>query len=425
MNKVISGIVIILLNVACQPKPSETVLGPGWASTSVNAVSFRTNSIVSDDQWQFAAYYDSTGHVVLAKRPKSKGAWETFTTEFTGNVRDAHNTISIMLDGHGYLHMAWDHHGHPLHYARSREPYGVLLDTLVMTGKTELKVTYPEFYRMPSGDLLFLFRDGMSGRGNLVINKYDVTGKKWTRLQEVLIDGEEQRNAYWQAYVDAKGTVHLSWVWRETYDVATNHDMAYAKSVDGGVSWQRSDGSLYQLPININTAEYALRIPQSSELINQTSMTADEQGRPFIATYFRTDSLSFPQYQVIYHDGKKWQTAQVSHRETGFSLSGGGTKRIPISRPKILVDNDRALILFRDEARGSKASVFEAKGGDFTQWTIRDLTADGLGAWEPTYDSERWKREHTLNLFIQNVGQGDGEQIEQMPSEEVRVLEWK
>lgn len=30
-----------------------------------------------------------------------------------------------------------------------------------MTGKDEDDVTYPEFYRMPDGDLLFVYRSGL------------------------------------------------------------------------------------------------------------------------------------------------------------------------------------------------------------------------------------------------------------------------
>ena len=56
--------------------------------------------------------------------------------------------------------------------------------------------------------------------------------------------------------------MHLSWCWRETFDVATNHDLCYARSADGGNTWTRSDGTPYQIPINADTAEYALRIPQ-------------------------------------------------------------------------------------------------------------------------------------------------------------------
>jgi len=99
-----------------------------------------------------------------------------------------------------------------------------------MTGNEEDFVTYPEFYRMPNGDLLFLYREGGSGNGNMVMNYYDLKTQKWTRLHDDLIDRQGKRNAYWQCAVGDNGDIHLSWVWHETSNVATNHDICYAKS---------------------------------------------------------------------------------------------------------------------------------------------------------------------------------------------------
>ena len=76
----------------------------------------------------------------------------------------------------------------------------------------EAHVTYPEFYKMSNGDLLFLYRDGSSGHGNLVINRYDIHLQKWQQVQSNLIDGEGQWNAYWQACVATRGVFHISWV---------------------------------------------------------------------------------------------------------------------------------------------------------------------------------------------------------------------
>jgi hypothetical protein len=109
-----------------------------------------------------------------------------------------------------------------------------------MVGVDEGSVSYPEFYRTPNGDLLFCYRDGGSGRGDLVINRYQVDSGAWTRLHSNLISGEGKRNAYWQAFLDHHGTMHVSWVWRESPDVASNHDMAYARSRDGGQTWEKS-----------------------------------------------------------------------------------------------------------------------------------------------------------------------------------------
>jgi hypothetical protein len=98
-------------------------VGKAWANNSVNAVIFRKNSLVSYKDYQFIAYYNETGNVVLGKRKLTSKYWELKTTELKGNVSDAHNCISIMVDGKGYLHIAWDHHNHPLHYAKVKILY--------------------------------------------------------------------------------------------------------------------------------------------------------------------------------------------------------------------------------------------------------------------------------------------------------------
>jgi hypothetical protein len=64
-------------------------------------------------------------------------------------------------------------------------------------------VSYPEFYRLPDGNLLFLYRDGGSGRGDLVMNRYEVATQAPGRgCTSHLVSGEGRRNAYWQAFLD-------------------------------------------------------------------------------------------------------------------------------------------------------------------------------------------------------------------------------
>jgi len=405
-------------------------VGLGWAKNNVNGAVFRKNSVVTQGRDQYVAYYDSAGYVTLAKRRLPTGAWQVQRTSYQGNVKDAHNVISLMADGAGYLHLAFDHHNNPLRYCRSQAPGSLTMGALQpMLGTHEQRVTYPEFHRFPNGDLLFMYRDGGSGNGNLVLNRYAVKTQKWTRLHDVLIDGEGKRNAYWQACLDARGTIHVSWVWRESPNVASNHDMAYARSTDGGRTWQRSTGEAYQLPITEATAEYAARIPQSSELINQTAITTDAAGTPYIATYWRPAGAQVPQYQLIYLKDKQWRTTQVSQRTTPFSLSGVGTKKIPISRPQLLVATRQgrtaAYLLFRDAERQDRASVLHCPDLAQGQWAAADLTAGSVGNWEPSYDTERWRTAGVLSLFVQRTGQGDGETLENLPAQPVSILEWQ
>lgn len=406
-------------------KTTLSEVGEGYAATSVNTAVFRGSSLATHGDTQYVSFYDPEGFVTLGKRELGSDHWTLRRSQYKGNVKDGHNVISIGVDGEGYLHASFDHHGHPLHYARSIAPGSLELGPLEpMTGRDEQDVTYPEFYTLPNGDMLFAYRSGASGRGNLVLNRYDAKTRNWERVHDVLIDGEGARNAYWQLFADPEGTIHLSWVWRETWLVETNHDLCYARSKDGGKTWQRSDGSSYQLPITLATAEKAWEIPQNSELINQTSMTADADGNPFIATYWRDQDSSVPQYRLVWHDGKKWKMTTVGTRSEPFSLSGGGTKMIPISRPRIVSDGKKACFIFRDQERGSKVSIaFTPKLGK-KEWKIIDATDFPVDAWEPSHDLNLWNRQKRLSVFVQPTHQGDGEKVAEVePTSTVYVMD--
>ena len=368
---------------AFTPKTRVINVDKGWAGNSINTVVFRKNSLASFNNVQFVSYYDADGYVMLGKRNIKDTVWQLKKTNFKGNIKDAHNCISIAIDGEGYLHMAWDHHNNQLHYCKSVSPLSLdLTEQMPMIGTAENKVSYPEFHKMPNGNLVFFYRDGGSGNGNLVINGYDVKEKKWSRLQSNLIDGEGKRNAYWQACVDVKGAIHISWVWRESPDVASNHDMNYAISKDGGVSWQKSTGEKYQLPISMTTAEKICNIPQSSELINQTSMCTDNAGTPYIASYWKGIN-NVPQYHVIYKKGNGWKVNDLGFRKMDFSLSGQGTKQIPVSRPQLICWNKgkkiNLVLVFRDKERGDKVSVASTKNITDNKWSLYDLTNDNTG----------------------------------------------
>jgi hypothetical protein len=420
-------VVVLFLSVGCLCAQNRvSTVGLGWANTSVNTAVFRKNALITHGNIQYAAYYDADSLLTLAKRKLGDENWEIKHSSYKGNVRDAHNAISIMVDGEGYLHVAWDHHNNSLNYCTSTQPGSlVLTEKKIMIGDDEGRVTYPEFHRLPSGDLFFSYRNGESGKGNLVLNRFNIGSRQWKRIQTNLIDGEGQRNAYWQAFVDADGVLHVSWVWRETPDVLSNHDLCYARSRDGGLTWQSTTNEKYTLPIRVDNAEYACRIPQGSELMNQTSMYVEE-GKIYIASYWRATG-GVPQYFLVVHNGISWRAQQVSKRTLDFSLSGGGTKKIMISRPQVLVQKKEkeheVIIVFRDVEQNSRVSIWVGNPAK-ENWVSRDLTMVSVGSWEPTYDTELWKEKNILHLFVQQTGQGDGEQVENIGPQPVLILEW-
>jgi len=404
-------------------KTTQTTVGLGWSSNSVNTVVFRNSAITSFKGYQFTAYYDNDGYMVLGKRKLGSSNWQVVRSDYKGNVKDAHNTISLAVDAKGYVHISFDHHDTRLRYAKSKEPFGLELGAEQnMTGNQELKVTYPEFHDLPNGKLIFCYRSGASGRGNMVINSYDAATGKWTQLQNNLLNGEDLRSAYWQMCVDYKGYIHLSWVWRESWDVSTNHDICYAVSKDGGVTWQKSTGEAYALPITVASAEVAWQVPQNSSLINQTSMATDANGNPYIATYWDNDGI--PQYKVVYKTDDKWQLLNTNFHKNTFTLGGGGTKNITISRPKVLINKAILYLLFRDAERGSKITLAYADLNK-KQWQVKNLTEQSVGEWEPNYDQELWNAKKELHIFSQKVTQVDGEGLQQVAPQPVNVIEVK
>jgi hypothetical protein len=402
----------------------------GWSNNSVNTIIFRKNAVISNNKYQFIAYYDVEGFVTLGRRTLKSNKWILQRTVYKTDASDAHKSISIILDGKGYLHISWGHHDGSLNYAKSLSPNSLILGPKqIMTGENENKVTYPEFYCLPKGNLIFQYRDGSSGNGNLVIKKYDLKKEKWETVQKNLIDGEGKRNAYCQTFVDEKGKIHISWVWRESPNVASNHDMCYARSDDGGKSWLKSTGELYKLPITAFNAEYVTYIPRNSELINQTSIYADKKGIPYIASYWRKKDVKIPQYHILYLQDGRWKDLELAFRKSAFSLSGGGTKSIPISRPQLVQwkrkGKTNLALIFRDTERKNAVSLAATDDLSANQWQVFDIYAENVGEWELSYDHLLWQRSNILDLYLQKVKQIDGEGKAYYHPTPVGVLRWK
>lgn len=109
-------------------------------------------------------------------------------------------------------------------------------------------------------------------------------------------------------------------------------------------------------------------------------------------------------------------------RTQSFTLKGGGTKMIPISRPRIVADEGKAWLFFRDCERDSKVSM--AYTDNLTQrcWQVKDLTDFSVEAWEPSLDLELWKQQRKIHLFVQITHQGDGERTIMVEPTSVYVL---
>jgi hypothetical protein len=216
----------------------------------------------------------------------------------------------------------------PLIYFRTTQPHDItsLQRVPAMVGRSEDRCTYPRFLRGAAGELLFTYRDGRSGNGEQIWNVYDRENRAWRRLlDQPLFSGEGERNAYFQGPVrDRQGMFHICWVWRESPDCATNHDLSYARSKDL-VHWEKSSGEPLALPITLATAEIVDPVPVHGGIINgNTVIGFDNQGRPIIS-YHKFDAAGKTQLYNARREAEGWKIYQTSQWDYRWDFSGGGS----------------------------------------------------------------------------------------------------
>jgi hypothetical protein len=255
----------------------------------------------------------------------------------------------MAVDAAGDLHLSGNMHCVPLIYFRTEIPGDITsLKWLPMTGKQEDRCTYPNFFRDASGRLLFQYRDGGSGNGSQLYNVYDASSKTWSRLlQTPLFDGEGQRNAYVQGPVAGPDQLfHVVWVWRETPDCATNHDLSYARSRDL-IHWETAAGEPVELPIKLRTPGLIVDpAPVGGGMINGgQKLVFDAKHRPLIA-YHKSDKNGNMQIYAARFEGTQWHSQVLTDWQQPVKFSGGGTMPfigISLTTPQPFGDNDWTL----------------------------------------------------------------------------------
>ncbi|HLV68655.1 MAG TPA: BNR-4 repeat-containing protein [Polyangiaceae bacterium] len=302
-------------------------------------------ALVTRDDWQFAAFYDQDRKLTVAARTLARRQWD-FVRLPTTLGWDSHNSVAMAVDENGFLHVSGNMHNVPLIYFRSTKPFDIQSFEKVasMVGSNEQSCTYPEFFHGPDGDLIFAYRDGGSGNGNHIFNIYDAGARRWERLLDTpLTDGEGQRNAYPVGPIQGPdGYWHLVWVWRDTPDAATNHDLSYARTRDL-VNWESGAGQPLALPIRLAQSDIVDPVPARGGMINNnTKVGFDSQNRPVIV-YHKYDASGATQlYNARLEDGR-WVVRQTSDWDYRWDFGGNGTLVFEIEVEGVAVQPDGTL----------------------------------------------------------------------------------
>ena len=464
----------------------------GYAgSSAINSVAFVRSSIktVGDQQfitWYGRHQYDSAATynntIWIGRRTLGSSDWEIFRhPTFTANtITDGHDVISYGIDGDGYMHVSWGMHGDAFHYSKSTTPVtgsgpiSLGVDT-TMTG-TESTVTYPQFMKLPGGDLLFIFREVASGNGDTYINRYSIATKTWsnvhgsTTTQNPFIKGTGWTPNY-NAYLNMPqlggdgDDLILTWCWRTSSGLSdagtgfsgyqTNNNLNFARSSDAGLTWRRFDGTPYSLPITrdlevgaANKAEIVLTIPEGSSLINQASMCLDANDNPATCTWWAPETPSNNyrrQYRVVFRDDNGttnladdiWQARNVSNRTSDPVGTRYAEDHVrDLGRPIIVADDDdRLIVAYRDNQSTSSLTTGLTNGLTIVHslpkaddphrllWVQFDLTSENLGNYEPIIDNELWDRDRQLH-FLYQPAEGQGYTAPANLASRFSVLEW-
>lgn len=312
---------------------------------------------------QYVAYYDADRRLTVAERALDSSDW-TFTRLDARVGWDSHNSIMMALDRRGHLHLSGNMHVAPLVYFRGDRPHEAssLRPVHRMIGDREERCTYPRFLDGPDGALVFTYRDGKSGDGSQIFNVHDEATGQWRRLLDTpLFDGEGRRNAYLRGPEPGPdGFYHLLWVWRETPDCATNHDLGYARSRDL-VHWENAHGAPLTVPIRLDAPATVDPVPEGAGLINGgASLGFDANRRPIVA-YHKYDPDGLTQAYTARVEADRWVVRQASRWSYRWDFHGGGSigSEVGVDAPRPGPDGT-LLVSYRHIKEGAGTLVLDA-----------------------------------------------------------------
>jgi len=372
-----------------------------------NTASFDQDKILSCGDFQYTLYWDADKVLCVVRRRLNTTGFQILRLpqyQLTINPNDGHrNTVVGISPADGRLHLSWDHHNNPLRYTKTRAafltdpPERMGIDDfeparpLILNDPLESRVTYPRFLNDGQGRLFFVYRQGGSGSGDNYIHQYDAANSSWRRMGASSLfsrsgiyppwENSTSRNAYLNDVLfDATSRLHVTWTYREAGRTwASNHDLHYAYSDDGGIRWKNNAGkAIADLAANdpIALADEGIvvhRIPVYSWLMNQTTMIVDSKNRPHVITYhlpepFRPDIVQHNPPEPVAERLRMfhyWRDAEGHWR--------GGEPLVPLRRrPGVVFDPQNNMIVYYADNGGLQ--VHRSSSDDQWQtWTSSHL----------------------------------------------------
>lgn len=397
--------------------PGKVTLGslsllpaPGNNVANCNSLPFTQDPLATDGTRQYAIWVSGPRRApLLAWRDLPDGHWSDPTdlsavpgSPFAAETKlDPHHSYSLGVDARGGLHVAGNDHNEALRYVCSEPSDPTRWRAGKMVGADEERVTYPAFASMPDGTLLFFYRDGRAGHGDIYLNRLPTGGERWQRIG-MLVGGRGSDESPYLNHVAVgrDGALHVSGCFRSKGGAAANRDVWHAASDDGGKAWRSAAGEPLGLPLTHQTVPVVVPTPpRGSGLVNQMGAAVDAAGRPHVS-YFHYDEAGATQIALASHDGARWHSRDIAiltHRmETDTPIVDAS-----VARPQIAPTADGdvwALVRATHDARAGRLSCIRCTP---EKPLLETTLYDGdLGTWEPTLDSRALRERDELHLLL-------------------------
>jgi len=411
-----------------------------------NWSSWDQEKIVSFGSYQYTVFWDAEGVFVLARRNLKDNSVQLMRmADWKLSSDDAHrNTCLGISEADGRLHFSWDHHNNPLNYARTRAGFLTQPPKEISPDDIEprqplaegphpaLRVTYPRFLNDARGNLYLFYREGGSGNGDNYLWRYNPDNGRWTMLGHVFSSrgtyapwqDSTSRNAYFHDLLfDSTNRLHATWVYREVAQTwASNHDLHYAYSDDGGRTWLNNAGEKIadvatEDPIELADHGIVVRsIPVYSWIMNAGCMALDSHRRPHVMT-FKLPEPRLP--DQLEHDPPDVirQDLRFVHywRDDDGTWQGGepieiGLTGEHVARGNIVFGPDDTLFFYWADRTDRRFRCLEAAAHDRWQsWRTYILfDGDGTGIDASKHDRRRWQDEGILSFTVRFGQQGFG-----------------
>jgi BNR repeat-containing family member len=357
-------------------------------------------TFIQDDLWstaneQYAVWIGPDGTPYAGKRARAGGAWQVANlAAIPGNplhapvAADEHNVLAVGVDSLGYVHVAGNMHLDPMRYIRSARPGDITSWQVGALPDAAPRVTYPAFVGLPDGTLQFWRREGISGDGAEVADVLAPGATVWRPLVpgRVVVDGRgtgESPYLHHIAVDPRTGAIHLLFEWRrDGPDPSTTNDVSYARSLDGGHTWQTSTGRPIPTPITHASAERVIdTAPTGSGLVNDGGLTVDAAGNPHGIVVFEPPRGA-RSLDHVWHDGAGW------HQER---LPGGTVLR----RPSIAGGRDGTVWLIGVTGPDDRLTAVQLQPGGRRE-DLGPVPPD----WEASYDSQLLQRTGQVEMLV-------------------------